>query len=260
MDEMKMMPSGMLACLVSIMLCAGCSVKENRDMCPCRLVLDFSEVDTSVVRYADLIMTADDGFVFTDELEPEDLRSGKTVTVPRGEVNVSVWNGTDSMMDANGISIPYGEDCPPVYFHVSSVDADCELVRDTVMMRKNHCRLTINLKYMETDPKEIVLIGNVDGYGPDGTPSVGDFLCRLPQGGAGHVVLPRQLDNSLAMEMNDGSGVLKRFALGEYIAESGYDWSAPDLEDLTVDIDIAFTGITLVIQGWDRTYRFDMVI
>ncbi len=257
-----MISSKVLICLVGIMLGTGCSVKENRDECPCRLVLDFSEVDTSVIRHADLIMTADDGFVFTDNMETGDFRQDYSVPVPRSEVNVEVWNGTEDMLTESGLHIPFGEDCPPVYFHTSTVDARGDSVRETIRMRKNHCRMTVNLNFMENSPREVCILGNVDGYMADGTPSSGYFSYML-QGNADDgycVILPRQSDNSMAMEISDDTGVLKRFALGEYVVESGYDWSAPDLEDITVDIDIAFAGITLSIQGWDKTYVFDVVI
>ncbi len=259
---MKMISSGMLIGLVSLMLCAGCSVKENRDLCPCRLVLDFSEVDTSVVRSADLVVTADGGFVFTDGLEPEDFRSDYVLDVPRGEMTAGVWSGTEGMWSAGGLEIPYGEDCPPVYFHTSVFEAHGNGVRETVFMRKNHCRMTVVMNNMDVDPKGMRVFGDVSGYMPDGTPSSGKFSCRLQQDGkGGHlVILPRQTDNSLSMEVDDGSGVAKRFALGEYIAESGYDWNAADLEDLVIEIDVTFTGIILVVQGWDSTHRFDIVI
>ena len=38
-----------LLCMSALLVLAGCSVKEDRSMCPCRLNLDFTEVDTSVI-------------------------------------------------------------------------------------------------------------------------------------------------------------------------------------------------------------------
>ncbi len=259
---MKMIPSEALTFLLSVMLCAGCSVKEDRENCPCMLVLDFSEVDTSVVKSADLSLAADDGFVFTGELDTGDFRSGISVPVPRRDIDVRLWSGTGGMMSGDGLVIPFGEDCPPVRFHSSRVHAGDEMVRETVLLRKNHCRMTINLNNWETAPGRITVYGNVNGYMPDGTPSAGKFSCELhPDGkGGGHVILPRQLDDSLTMEINDGSGILKLFAIGEYVAETGYDWHALDLEDITVDVDVALTGITLIIQGWDEAYKFEIVI
>ncbi len=259
---MKTLPSILLIVMVSIMVCAGCSVKEDRSLCPCILVLDFSEVDTAVINSSKLIMAADDGFLFTDELEADEMLSERSFFVPRTELELGVWSGVEGMMNDNGLLIPMGEDCPCVYFHAAVVDTDCEKLHEKVIMRKNHCRMTVN---MERDADEIWIVnlyGNVNGYLSDGTPSAGEFSHELQQVGDNeyHSVLPRQIDDSLVMEIDDGSGVLKRFALGEYIAECGYDWTAPDLEDITVEVDVAFTGLTLMIGGWDGDHKFDIVI
>ena len=72
--------------------------------------------------------------------------------------------------------------------------------------------------------------------------------------------MPRQMDNSIVLEVNDGTSVLKTFALGEYISASGYDWSAPDLGDITVGIDYTRTKLTVSVLGWDEVYEFDVVI
>ncbi len=257
---MKTLPSEMLIWLVSMILCAGCSVKENRNLCPCRLVLDFSEVDTSVIKKAELNVTAD-GFAFTDEFDVEEGRY-RTVFVPRTRISAGLWSGDGGLADEEGLHIPYGKDCPPVYFHVAEIDADCEIHTEKVMMRKNHCRLTINLERGTSEAWKISLYGNVDGYGADGLPENGEFFHEpaMNEDGGYMLILPRQTDDSMVMELDDGSGVMKRFSLGEYIAQSGYDWHEPDLKDITIDIDVAFTRILLSIQGWDEVYKFDVVI
>ncbi len=259
---MKMIPSKMLSFLLFIMICAGCSVKEDRGDCPCRLVLDFSETDTSAVKSADLRVTADDGFIFTDEQAAEDYWPEVCLMVPRREVAVGVWSGTEGRLGEDGLSIPLGEDCPPVFFHTSVVDADYESQSEKVVMRKNHCRMTVTLKNIEYSLLGIIVSGKVDGYCSDGEPSEGEFRYVLDLEGsrANEVILPRQLDNSLMLEVSDESGVSKIFAVGEYIAGIGYDWTEPDLKDLELDIDIAFTRITITIRGWDTSYDFEVVI
>ncbi len=257
---MKMMPSYVLSLLVSSIVCAGCSVKENRDDCPCRLMLDYSEVDTSAVRSADLTMKSDDGFVFEYELGIEDFRSGMEVQVPRTEIETVIWAGTGGLLTGSGVFIPVGEDCPRLYFHRSVVDADCEIVYEKVMMRKNHCVMTVKLNNFEEALQSFTVHGNVCGYMEDGSPAAGEFKYELERGFGREVVLPRQLDDSLVLEIKDGDGLLKRFNIGEYIADTGYDWNEPDLQDITLEIDIAITEIRLLIQGWDKVYRFDVTI
>lgn len=229
--------------------------------CPCRLMLDFSEVDTSVVTSAYLLMTGADGYESADELLPEDLAKEYIVDIPKTSVNLGVWSGTE-IMDHGGVKIPYGEECPPVYFHTSVVNAGGESVREIVRMRRNHCVMTVKFDWKSVDIQDVVLYGNVDGYEPDGSPSTGDFMYVLDHGrdGGCRAVLPRQIDASLILEVNDGTGVLKRFSLGQYIEDSGYDWSEPDLKDISIEIDIAVLKISLTIQGWDKEHTFDVVI
>lgn len=259
---MKTIPSSALVGMISMYLLAGCSVKEDRELCPCRLMLDFREVDTSVIRYADLFVEAGDGAVFTMRLEPEDLREVLAVDVRKGEINLGIWNGTDMMEDGGGVKIPYGDDCPPVYFHTSSMSADEDYVHEVVRMRKNHCVMTLDMDWGGTEIEEVAIIGNVDGYSADGSPAEGGFSYEpeIRDDCNCQVVLPRQIDDSLVLEVSDSSGILKRFALGEYIAASGYDWSEPDLKDITIEMDLAVLRISVTVQGWDATHRFDVVI
>jgi hypothetical protein len=104
--------------------------------------------------------------------------------------------------------------------------------------------------------------GRVAGYGANGFPINGDFFYDVEDFSAEAWIMyvPRQTDNSLVLEINDGTAVLKTFALGEYICASGYDWNAADLQDITVGIDYTRTKLTVSIRGWDEVYEFDVVI
>ena len=73
-------------------------------------------------------------------------------------------------------------------------------------------------------------------------------------------MLPRQKDASLILEVEDAKGNSKIFALGQYIVASGYDWTLPDLDDVSVTLDYAMTEIRLVIGGWESVYRYDIEI
>jgi hypothetical protein len=104
--------------------------------------------------------------------------------------------------------------------------------------------------------------GSVAGYGANGFPIKGDFFYDVEEFSDQVWVMsvPRQTDNSMVLEVNDGTAVLKTFALGEYIYASGYDWSAIELEDITVGIDYTRTKLRVSVLGWDEVYEFDVVI
>lgn len=259
---MKPVMSNMLTFTLALLCLSGCSVKEDRSVCPCRLILDFSDVDISSIGSVDLSVTTQDGFEYADEVDSDAFANDYMVSVPRRLVLVTGWAGTDGCLSEDGVLIPYGSDSPPVYLHLSSVDADCEEVNERIVMHKNYCHMTINMKGEETDSPVLILSSNVNGYEKDGRPSQGDFRYEVSpdEDRAACLDLPRQVDDSLILEIDDGTGVVKRFPLGEYVAESGYDWTAPDLDDITIDLDLAVTHVSLTIQGWETEHKFDVVI
>ena len=255
--------SGVLAVTSVVMLVLSCSVKEDRDVCPCRLFLDLGDVDTSVVKYAELVLTASDGFCSRDTLDVENIRDGYAADVPRGSVGVGVyWGAAGSVGDDGRLGIDYGNECPQVYMHSSLISADGESVVERVRMRKNHCIMTIRVQ-SETDfPFRLEAKGLVDGYESGGEPSNGDFMYAMyvDDEGKCQLGLPRQTDNSLVLEVHDRTGVLRSFALGEYVMASGYDWAAEDLQDMTVSLDYALTSVMISVEDWDEEYVFNVVM
>ncbi|MGM9735542.1 MAG: hypothetical protein ACI3ZL_03935 [Candidatus Cryptobacteroides sp.] len=254
----------MPALLLLSALCAGCFVKEDRSDCPCRLVLDFSQVDVSVVDSASVVALAGGDVVLMETVHSDSFGKEYIASLPReDEVFLAVLSCLEGFSEGDdAMIIPYGMDCPPVYMFTAVIDSKCEYLRKTVALRKNFCRLKVHVQNGEEFPFRLVVRGDVDGYKTDGRPSEGDFRCSASEidDGVFTVVLPRQTDSSLELDVDDGTDVLKTFALGEILAASGYDWTAPDLPDVTLGIDYARTELSVSIQGWDKVYSFDFVI
>lgn len=246
-----------------VMSVMSCSVKEDRGECPCRLVLDMGEVDTSVVKYAELVLTASDGFCRRDTLVAEDFDLEHMVEVPRGYVAVGVYCGALGSVDDGGrLEIDYGNECPYVYMHSSLVLAEGETTEETVRMRKNHCVVTLQVQSDTYFPFRMEAKGRVDGYDREGMPSEGDFMYAMyaDDEGVCQFTLPRQTDPSLVLEIYDDTDVIRSFALGEYVAASGYDWKEEDLRDITVSLDYALTRVVISVADWSEEYVFDVVI
>ena len=104
--------------------------------------------------------------------------------------------------------------------------------------------------------------GFYGGWTPDGSPAPGPFSRRLLPGTDGRAVLrlPRQGDDSLLLHIVFSDQVVRTFALGTYIAGAGYDWTAPDLEDLTLTVDISLTSVTISSDLWTRTEEIELWI
>ena len=54
--------------------------------------------------------------------------------------------------------------------------------------------------------------------------------------------------------------VVDRLPLGEYIARSGYDWTAENLADVNVALDLEMQQVMITVSGWDGVVVMDIVI
>lgn len=261
---MKNLIIDLLLVLVAVLFTVtGCSVKEDRTACPCRLILDFSQVDTAVVNYAHVNIAQNAGTVEDIRMSPLEYFPLCSFSVPRYELYVNIYSGIeDCLLQGEGILIPYGDDCPLVYMHSEVINASSDNIRRTVDMDKNHCVLSINLEKDDDLDYGLCVKGNVNGYGLDGNPRKGDFsyVPDKKSDGGYEAVVPRQTDSSLILEIDDGSNIIKSFALGEYIIAGGYDWDADNLDDISVSIDWALTHVHFTVQGWDWVEEYEIII
>lgn len=246
-----------------LLCCVSCSVKENREQCPCLLRLDLKDIDTSVINSADLFLSCSGGYEFSEVLDLACCSGIYESLVPQGEVKLWLYSGLEGeCAGTEGLRIPYGEDCPPVYMHSSVVVASGEQVSETVVMQKNHCILTIYVKSEDQFPYSFRFNGSVNGYGVRGEPSEGAFSYSVSPDSDNMCVvcLPRQIDDSLILEISDESDILRIFTLGEYISAAGYDWKERDLRDVTVGIDFVVSQFTVAVSDWDETLVYEVVI
>ena len=73
--------------------------------------------------------------------------------------------------------------------------------------------------------------------------------------------LPRQgPDAALWMDILMPDALVRSFNLGALLLDAGYDWSAPDLEDLDITLELSVTALTFRTPGWSRTVSLDLRI
>lgn len=240
----------------------GCGIKEDRAGCPCRLIVDMSGVSMASDDSLELVIVSDSSWIYSGKVDHASLQDDFVVEIPRMQLRLMAWCGGEGMVSQNGLAIPLGRSCPKVYTHQSEIDADAEVVYDTLLMRKNHCVVSIDFKNGSGDDMKLTVHGNVNGYDEYGSPLEGRFRAdavRAPDAELPQVVLPRQCGGELTLNVEFG-GRVKTFPLSKYIDASGYDWNAPDLEDLKLTIDIVHTTVSLSVSGWDEEFFFDIVI
>lgn len=246
----------LLRLLLPAFLVASCSVKEDRSACPCALFLDLSGLPVSPV----VLDVTGEGYAHTEVVHADTVLS---LSVPKGDLAVSAVGG--ALADGDGcVRIPSGEEAPPLYLFYADIPALAEQITVPVELRKQFCTLSLVFSGPPGygPPFEVEVEGSVDGWLRDGSPSPGAFTRRLLPGDDGKAVLrlPRQGDDSLLMHIVFSDRIVRTFALGSYIAVSGYDWTAPDLADLTLHVDISLTSVTLSTDLWSRTVEIDLWI
>lgn len=254
--------------ILSVFCCGAlfltsCAIKEDRVPCPCVLELDFFCADSEEIEEVDLAVTSREDFQWRDTLDFRSEGEGYLVFVPRTDLHLRAWAGAEGYISKDRIVIPLGKDCPKVYMHDSDLKVDEEYVSAAVRLRKNHCVMTVVMEGDGEINSDLLIKGTVAGYDEAGEPLPGEFEYAMKTGYQSRryvAILPRQTDTSLMLEINDGKGNRKSFALGKYIASSGYDWTADELDDVTVTLDYALTELKLSISGWDGIYRYDIEI
>ena len=242
------------------MLLMSCSIKENRDGCPCWMTVEMPDRvghDESVVlrlRGNSDEDAMDYAFKMAETLNTE--VGTLEYEVPRGSVGVSVVNSAR-------LVVPVGEQMDSLYGFFKPYHTRCESVKCDVELHKEFCTVSFTLvdEHYES-PYDIEVRGNISGVSPwDLVPVSGAFkYAPVAEEGVYRVRIPRQVDASLEMVMLSNQEIVNRLPLGEYIIRSGYDWSAKDLSDVSVALDLKKQQVMVTVSGWDGVVMMDIVI
>ena len=302
--------------MAGMLFLSSCSIKEDRDGCPCWMTVDLSDVAESRwkspevqsnIEHQDVIKSpesrsnvaenvllrlrgnsdedaVDYAFKMTETVNTE--VGALEYEVPRGSIGVSVIEMPDRVghdviagYDGDEIRIPVGEQMDSLYGFFKMYHTRCESVLCDVELHKEFCTVSFTLgDEGYSSPYDIEVWGNVAGVSAwDLMPVLGEFrYAPMQKNGVYQVRVPRQEDNSLELVMleipgqagydgeraeDDGERVVvDRLPLGEYIARSGYDWTAENLEDVHIALDLENQQVMITVSGWDGVVVMDIVI
>lgn len=255
-----------ILCFLLLVALSGCSVKEDRTECPCFLTLDWSGVDCWAMMEAgnDALSwnVSDVGGTWREagELPLETLDPTYDLSVPKDSIGVSVACGASPGPEGEVI-VPEGTGFPRLYFYSGIVDATGMTAVDTVYLHREHAELFLYVRNVMQTGAVYEVEGTIAGCDMYGTPVPGRFVSRVvtDNRGLGSLVIPRQLDGSLRLNVIYAGEVVRSLAIGEYIIQSGYDWSATDLKDISMEIDFYQTEVTVRIEQWKKTLTFTIV-
>lgn len=252
-----------LLCL-GVLLAAGCSVREDRTECPCLLILSFEPGAWDGYGWEEIGWSVrSDSFFCRGCVPADDVPEEYVVEVPREPVTMTVAAGDEGLFDPEvGLRIPEGEPCPPFYGLAVPVDGALPEVRVPVLLHKRYASLDVRLHDLGQAGLRWTLKGCVCGYGPGLEPVRGPFSVALAPDAEGRcrVAIPAQEDGTLTLCAYRYGELDRIFAIGQYILESGYDWDAPDLEDIVLEIDYVDSAARIKINQWSKTLYFTIAV
>lgn len=265
---MKLMSKyAVYACMLILCLAFPSCVKEDRSICPCILILDFSDTDPDGLHDGVLMSLYGNDYGFRENMR---IPQGEYVrTVPKGQVDVSVFAGiAGSEICGDSLLTGYGNGSDRIFAHSGSLDASGEIARDRVVLNKQFAVLNIILVDKDPDmeyPYDITVKGNVCGFDIRSMSPVGGAFSATASeempGGNLSVAVPRQKDDSLLMEIvsHEDGKIDNVINLGEYIREKGFDWTKESLDDLNIILDCGSAEISVDIKPW-IVYKKDILI
>ena len=247
--------------IIPILMCfVSCSVKEDRDGCPCWMTVEMpGPVGHDSAFILRLHGNYDEGAMDYAYKISESIKADVGILeyeVPRGSIGVSVVNSAR-------LVVPVGEQMDSLYGFFKPYHTRCESVKCDVELHKEFCTVSFTLvdEHYES-PYDIEVRGNVSGVSPwDLVPVSGAFkYAPVAEEGVYRLRVPRQVDASLEMVMLSNQEIVNRLPLGEYIIRSGYDWTATDLSDVSVALDLEKQQVMVTVSGWDGVVIMDIVI
>lgn len=246
-----------LRLLAPLLLLCACSVKEDRTLCPCELHV--TSVGPLRTAGSVLVSVVQDGVVVKQGMMGrEDFDGGNCVlTVPRRPSVVTVFSGITSMNAVGGrrLDIPTEHECDELY----SCSAYAELSGDgyecCVTPHKNYAKLDLVVIGLP-ETALLRILGTVHGYDLLSLdPCEGRFGCGPRYGeSVSHwsTRLPRQIDDSLSLDILKDGEAVRRVPLGGIIAESGYRYDDQDLLDISVTVDLTKSEAMVHVSDWNE--------
>lgn len=255
-----------------MMALLSCSVKEDRGECPCYLQLVPNEGRK---------MAESGGFlvhVYNDEHSVEVLDSIPWKSFAKNNYETPIARGRKTVCCISGVSaqiaegelllIEHGHQADSIFACSEMLDAIRETVSSRVVSNKQYTNVFMKYKGSGDSgfPYCFVLRGNVCGINMRTLqPVPGAFEYRTGVPDKLDIIrfrLPRQMDASLMLDIydKDDGKLIDSYAVGESIVDSGFDWTAADLDDIYIGIDKYPNTITVTVLDWEYAGAYEELI
>lgn len=257
-----------VALLATMILSSSC-VKEDRSGVPCCLTVYLDEADPEGIHLGTVLTTGNDsGMVSRDTLVIEEhIEDGFEVFVPKGCISLSSLTGLKgTRFRDRAILAPAGTMYDRIFAYSNNLECVWDTEHDSVVFTKQHSVITLMTKEPITGyyPFDMRLRGNscgMDIYTMEPVSGVFDAYASRNRDGTLTVVVPRQFDSSLVLDIISPSGFVDMsFQLGRMIEASGFDWSKSSLDDIEVRVDYASMSITVKVISWENEDKGVIII
>ena len=250
---------------------ASCSLKEDRDGCPCHLIIG---LDNAVGNgNADIFIFQDGEEVLADNVVPADYPEGYRHEAGRRPASVTVIQGLkENIIHEGRLVIKNGNDADRLFLYNETLQCGSETVMAAADLHKNWTTLEISLaaEAGEDSPAGNVRIdisGGICGMDlRNGAPVRGDFQCIARLADSGFAVyavnLPRQIssEDEILIAVSRNGKELFSCDISEAISRTGFDWSKPDLDDIRLRLDYISALFDVEIAEWETSPESDKVI
>lgn len=239
---------------------SSCFVKEDRTLCPCWLDVDISQMPGGRVSM---------GLIRGGEIRFQDLQQRQEpyeVTCSRDVEGVVFLGGKFRNPENGMLAIPEGEQADSVFACNMAVDARCERVHVKATGQRQFATISLTMEIpdgMAEYPFDIVVEGNSKGWNlPDMSAVPGRYRYEPARTGSDSFVfrVPRQCDSSLKIDMVCDGRKVDSVDIGKIIAQSGYDWSAPSLESIDMQINFTDEYCSISVSSWTESKIIELEI
>lgn len=252
--------------LGAILCLQGCSVKEDRDVCPTYVSVKADADAPCLVSF----YAPDGDLLERRTLSAGELSSGENWTkIRKGDIRVSVLSHWDGMTPDGGRDVvcASGTDAAPIWAFTRDATASGDDLLVEGVLQKQHAVITLVFKNDDGNsyPYDIRVIAGCKGIDLFNQTGVSGEMTLEPvpdEELTASFRLARQDSGALRLLLlskTDGSTVAE-LDLGRYIALTGYNWDAEWLADVTVTIDFARAQLTIAVEDWDEVVTFRLTI
>lgn len=248
--------------LAAIAAVPACSIKEDRSSCPCMLTVDFPEAAAKVM----MNCWNQERRIIDDVLELDGEKCIRKYHVPKGSCTVSAIEGYEGLeVSGEVLLIPEGKQMSCLYACASDVATDGETAEYKVDFKKNYVKVNLCFSGSETGlcPYDLLVRSNVAGLEMRTlSPVAGTFMCtpEISEAKGYQFIIPRQLDETLSIDLMQGAEIYDTIILGRIIASTGYDWTAEELADIDLVIDLPKGEISITVSGWNGPFSTTIII